>query len=181
VRKSAWNSPSFRPTIFPRAKTGRVCPASGPNGSTKELPSLSASEQGLRNVSDADAYRSTDAGLPIQPIEPDAADPGRGTGWVEIADRDGSAKGTTAKGEREHERREAEPRPELRPVIFSQCRRNVVSSVVSCEQSHIPGRQARAIGPPLKPIAPATLDQQSMSKMPSILRHVRDTVLLDSS
>jgi hypothetical protein len=45
----------------------------------------------------ADAYRSTDAGLPIQPIEPDAADPGRGIGWVEIADFDGSAKGTTAK------------------------------------------------------------------------------------
>jgi hypothetical protein len=42
----------------------------------------------------ADAYRSTDAGLPI---EPDAADPGRGIGWVEIADFDGSAKGTTAK------------------------------------------------------------------------------------
>ena len=41
--------------------------------------------------------------MPIQPIEPDAAGPGRGIGWVEIADRDGSAKGTTAKGEREHE------------------------------------------------------------------------------
>jgi hypothetical protein len=84
-RKSVWNSPSFLPIIFPPARTGRAFRGNGPNGSIKGSPSFSVSEQDLRNASDADVFRLTNANLRIQAIEPGAGDQGRGIGSVEFA------------------------------------------------------------------------------------------------
>jgi len=66
-------------------------------------------------------------------------------------------------------------------ISFAQCGRHLASPVAPCGQFQIPSRRACATRPPLKAIAPATSDQQSMWKMQRILRRVRDTVLLGSS
>jgi hypothetical protein len=84
-RKSVWNSPSFLSIIFPPARTGRAFRGNGPNGSIKGSPSFSVSEQDLRNASDADVFRLTNANLRIQAIEPGAGDQDRGIGSVEFA------------------------------------------------------------------------------------------------
>ena len=82
-RRSPRNSRSFRQTAFPRARIGRASPAHGLNGSIKRSPSFSVSEEGSSSASDAAAFQSINASSPIRPIEPGAADPGRGTGSAE--------------------------------------------------------------------------------------------------
>jgi hypothetical protein len=82
-RRSLRNSRSFRQTAFPPARIGRASPAHGLNGSIKRSPSFSVSEEGSFNASDAAAFRSINASLPIRPIEPGVADPGRDTGSAE--------------------------------------------------------------------------------------------------
>jgi hypothetical protein len=102
-RKSVWNSPSFLPIVFPPARIGRAFRGNGRSGSIKGSPSFSVSEQGWCNASDADVFRLTNASLQIQPIEPGAGDPGRGTGSVEFPSKAGDAwklKDTSTRGKR---------------------------------------------------------------------------------
>ena len=78
------SSASFLPIALPPARIGRVCRATGPDGSTNGSPSFGASGLASPDALDAVAFRSTDARWQIRPIAPGAGDLDRATGSPEL-------------------------------------------------------------------------------------------------